>query len=86
MRQYLACTFSIDGWEKLGNVSFEYKRKAFITIALLAGVVILAVTGKLNPAVSIPLAAMLAIAFGCVKVKDAYDSVNWQAVVTVAGH
>ena len=28
---------------------------------------------------------MLAIAFGCVKVKDAYESVNWQAVVTVAG-
>src|SRR5439155_8285509 len=61
------------------------RRKAMITLSLLAGVVALAVTGRLNPAVSIPLAAMLAIAFGCVKVKDAYESVNWQAVVTVAG-
>jgi di/tricarboxylate transporter len=61
------------------------KRKAVITMALLLGVVLLAVTGRLNPAVSIPLAAMLAMLLGCVKIKDAYDSVDWQAVVTVAG-
>jgi di/tricarboxylate transporter len=47
-------------------------------------VTILAVTGLLNPAISIPLAAVLAILLGCVKIKDAYESVNWQAVVTVA--
>ena len=28
--------------------------------------------------------AVLAILFGCMKIKDAYESVNWQAVVTVA--
>jgi di/tricarboxylate transporter len=61
------------------------KRKALVTILLLVGVVGLAVTGKLNPAISLPLAAMLAILTGCVKVRDAYDAVNWQAVVTVAG-
>lgn len=60
------------------------RRKAAITITLLASVTILAVTGLLNPAISIPLAAVLAILLGCVKIKDAYESVNWQAVVTVA--
>ena len=60
------------------------RRKAAITISLLASVTILAVTGLLNPAISIPLAAVLAILLGCVKIKDAYESVNWQAVVTVA--
>jgi di/tricarboxylate transporter len=61
------------------------KRKAAVTIALLAGVVVTAMTGILNPALSIPLAAMLAILLGCVRVKDAYQAVDWQAVVTVAG-
>ena len=60
------------------------RRKAAITMSLLAAVTILAVTGLLNPAISIPLAAVLAILLGCVKIKDAYESVNWQAVVTVA--
>jgi di/tricarboxylate transporter len=60
------------------------RRKAVITVLLLAAVTVLAITGLLNPAVSIPLAAVLAILLGCVKIKDAYESVNWQAVVTVA--
>jgi di/tricarboxylate transporter len=60
------------------------RRKAAITMSLLAGVTVMAITGLLNPAISIPLAAVLAILLGCVKIKDAYESVNWQAVVTVA--
>jgi di/tricarboxylate transporter len=60
------------------------RRKAVITMLLLAGVTVLAITRLLNPAVSIPLAAVLAILLGCVKITDAYESVNWQAVVTVA--
>ncbi|HEX5398535.1 MAG TPA: SLC13 family permease [Verrucomicrobiae bacterium] len=70
----------------LGHTHFTTlgRRKAAITISLLAAVTILAVTGLLTPAISIPLAAVLAILLGCVKIKDAYESVNWQAVVTVA--
>jgi di/tricarboxylate transporter len=60
------------------------RRKAAITMLLLVGVTVFAVTGLLNPAISIPLAAVLAILLGCVKIKDAYEAVNWQAVVTVA--
>ena len=71
----------------LGQRSFlpVGKTKALITMALLAGVIATAVSGLLSPAVSIPLVAMLVILFGCMKVEDAYKTVYWQAVVTVAG-
>jgi di/tricarboxylate transporter len=61
------------------------KAKALITIMLLTAVIATAASGVLNPAISIPLVAMLVILFGCVKVEDAYKMVDWQAVVTVAG-
>jgi len=60
------------------------RRKAVITMLLLGGVLATAVSGALSPAVSIPLAAIIAILAGCIKIKDAYESVNWPAVVTVA--
>ena len=60
-------------------------KKAVITMLLMLGVVATAVTGVLTPAISIPLAAMLALLLRYVNVKDAYAAVNWQAVVTVAG-
>jgi di/tricarboxylate transporter len=61
------------------------RKKAVITMLLMLGVVVTAVTGLLTPAISIPLAAMLALLLRYVKVKDAYAAVDWQAVVTVAG-
>lgn len=60
------------------------RRKAALVMLLLAGVLTTAVSGLLTPAISIPLAAVLAILLGCIKIKDAYESVNWPAVVTVA--
>ena len=61
------------------------RKKAVITMLLMVGVVVSAVLGVLTPAISIPLAAMLVLLLGYVKVKDAYQAVDWQAVVTVAG-
>ena len=61
------------------------RKKAAMTLLLLLGIVVTAVTGVLNPAISMPLAAMLALLLRCIKVKDAYTVVNWQALVTVAG-
>ena len=61
------------------------KRKALTVMLLLLGVMLTAVTGLLNPAVSIPLAAMLTILLGCIQIRDCYSAVDWQAVVTVAG-
>lgn len=61
------------------------RKKAVVTMLLMLGVVLTAVTGILTPAISIPVAAMLALLLRYVKVKDAYAAVDWQAVVTVAG-
>jgi len=61
------------------------KRKATMIMLLLLGIMTTAVSGLLSPAVSIPLAAVLAILLGCIPIRDSYASVNWQAVVTVAG-
>lgn len=70
----------------LGQTHFPAprRRKAMIIMLLLAGVLATAVTGVLSPAISIPFAAILAILVGCLKIKDAYEAVNWQALVTVA--
>jgi di/tricarboxylate transporter len=61
------------------------RKKAAVTMLLMLGIVVTALTNVLTPAISIPLAAMLAILLRYVKVKDAYEAVDWQAVVTVAG-
>lgn len=61
------------------------KRKALLVLAFLLGMVGTAVSGVLSPAISIPLAAMFAILFRCIRVQELYHTVDWQSVVTVAG-
>jgi di/tricarboxylate transporter len=61
------------------------KGKALITMLLMLGVIVMAVTNVLTPAISIPLAAMAALLLGCVKLTDTYKAVAWPAVVTVGG-
>ena len=60
------------------------KRKAGIVLALLASVVFLAVTDLLSPVISVPLAAVLAILFGCISLRAVYSSVDWPTIVTLA--
>lgn len=60
-------------------------RKALLTILLLAGIIATAVTGLLPPPVSIPLAALLTILFGCINLRDAYDTIDWRTVITLGG-
>src|ERR1700758_5250712 len=61
------------------------KKQAIITMLLLGGVILTAITGVLTPALSVPLAAVAVLLLGCVKVTDTYKSVDWQAVATVGG-
>jgi di/tricarboxylate transporter len=61
------------------------KRQAIITMLLLAGIIVAAVTGLLSPALSIPIAAVAVLLLGCVKVTDTYKSVDWAALATVGG-
>jgi di/tricarboxylate transporter len=59
--------------------------KVLITLGLLLGIIASSVTGWLSPAISIPLAALAVILFNCIKLRDLYEVVDWQAVVTAAG-
>jgi di/tricarboxylate transporter len=61
------------------------RRKAVITIGLLAGIIFTAVTGLLPPPVSIPLAAVLAILFGCINLPDAYRNIDLPTIITLGG-
>ena len=61
------------------------KGKAVITMLLMLGVIVMALTNILTPAISIPLAAMAALLLGCVKLRDMYKSVDWPAIATVGG-
>jgi di/tricarboxylate transporter len=61
------------------------KRKALLTLVLLLMVIGLAISNTVSPVISIPVAAFLAIVLGCIPVHDAYKSVDWPAVITVAG-
>jgi di/tricarboxylate transporter len=70
----------------LGQTHFPAprRRKAVLVMLLMGIVLTTAVSHLLSPAISIPLAAVAAILLGCIKIKDAYEAVNWAAVVTVA--
>ena len=61
------------------------KRKAFLVLLLLLGIIGTAISGLLSPAISIPLAAMLAILFRFVRFQELYHLVDWPSVVTIAG-
>jgi di/tricarboxylate transporter len=61
------------------------RRKALLTIALLLGIIFTAMTGLLSPPVSIPLAAMLTILFGCINLQDAYSNIDWPTIITLGG-
>lgn len=61
------------------------KRKALLMLLLLCAIIGLAISGAVNPAISIPMAAFLAVVLGCIRIQDAYGTIDWPAVVTVAG-
>jgi di/tricarboxylate transporter len=61
------------------------KKHAIVTMLLLGGIIVTAITGLLTPALSVPLAAVAVLLLGCVKVTDTYKSVDWPAVATVGG-
>jgi di/tricarboxylate transporter len=60
-------------------------KKAWIVGALLASVIVLAVTGTLAPTIAIPLAATGAVLFGCITLRAAYESIDWPTIVTLGG-
>jgi di/tricarboxylate transporter len=61
------------------------KRKGILVLSLLLSIIGTALGGWLNPAISIPLAAMLVVLFRCVRLQELYHFVDWPSIVTIAG-
>ncbi len=61
------------------------RRLAITTLAILAGIVVTAATGLMQPALAIPLGTVLLVLLGCVNLRDAYASIEWMALVIVGG-
>ncbi len=61
------------------------RAKATVVLGLMASVVALSMTGLLAPSISIPLAAALAILFGCISVRAAYAAIDWPTLVILGG-
>ncbi|RPJ44781.1 MAG: SLC13 family permease, partial [Candidatus Latescibacterota bacterium] len=59
------------------------RRKAFLTIGLLAFVAVSSAAKVLDPGFAIPLAAVIAILSGCIGMRLAYESLDLQALVVV---
>jgi di/tricarboxylate transporter len=59
--------------------------KASIVVGLMGAVIASSIAGLLAPTISIPLAATLAILFGCISVRAAYLAIDWPTLVILGG-
>jgi di/tricarboxylate transporter len=57
--------------------------KPLLTVGLMVMIAVCAATKLLAPAVVIPLAAMIAVLAGCVGMRQAYEAIDWMAIVVV---
>ena len=58
--------------------------RAWIALALFAGLIFLMTTGLVSTVVAATLVAVLMVAAGCISTGDARRSVEWQVLVTIA--
>ncbi len=61
------------------------RSKMILSALILAGMLILLVTNWLPLATTALLAAFLMVISGCLKMKDAYNSVDWRSIILIAG-
>lgn len=61
------------------------RRKAAITVGLLAAVIGVSISGLLGPPVAMTIAAALAILLGCISLRGAYESIDWSTIITLGG-
>jgi di/tricarboxylate transporter len=67
------------------SMPFIGRTKALWVTGLVAMIAVTSAAGWLQPAFVIPLAAVLAIATGCVNMREAYEAIDWRTLVVVAG-
>ncbi len=58
--------------------------RAWISLLLFAGLILLMITGWVSTIVAATLAAVLMVAAGCISAGDARRSIEWQVLITIA--
>jgi di/tricarboxylate transporter len=61
------------------------RKKAPIALLILAGMLILMITGLMPVAAASMLAGLAMILTGCLTIDDAYEAVDWKSIVLIAG-
>jgi di/tricarboxylate transporter len=71
----------------LENVPFPVvgRKLAWMTLAVVGAAVSVIVARLLEPVVAVAFAAVLLVLLGCVKLREAYQSIEWSALVVVGG-
>jgi di/tricarboxylate transporter len=71
----------------LGPLTLEHRRvnKAFLSLLIFGGMILLVSTGMLHIAPAAVLAAMLMVLSGVLAMDEAYAAVEWQSVFLIAG-
>ncbi len=63
----------------------ENHKKAPVALVILAGFIIVVLTGTLPIAVAAVIAAALMVLSGCLTMEEGYRSIEWQAIFLIAG-
>jgi len=71
--------------EEIASQVTELSTRSFLAVGLLAGMVVLMVSGLVPVAIAALLAAALMVVFGCVGSREAYRAISWSTVVLIAG-
>src|SRR5690606_12467777 len=56
-----------------------------VALAIMAGMVVLMITGLVPVATASLLAALLMVLTGCLSMDEAYDAMDWKSIVLIAG-
>ena len=70
--------------ESLARQVVALSPRSLVALAILAGMILLMVTGIVSTVMAVLLAAMAMTLFGCLPVSAIYRSIQWQTVVLIA--
>ena len=70
--------------KEMGEVAPERARASW-ALAIVAGMLALMTFDLVPTVAAVLLAALAMVLTGCLSMKDAYDSINWQSLVVIAG-
>ena len=74
----------IGGTQEIRSHLLNFK-KAPIALLILAGMLVLMITGWLPTTTVAMLAALMVVLTGCLSMDDAYNAIDWKSIVLIAG-